>query len=231
MLGPLDQGFWPDGLYTAPTDEALKSDIEVTKQLGFNFIRKHVKVEPARWYYWCDRLGVAVFQDMPSGDQHAPELSKKKPEIKRTTASTSDFDAELKDLIDSRRQFACIVAWVPFNEGWGQFETVRILNLTKQLDPTRLVDGASGGNHFPVGGPGDAANAPTITVRRTEVPQARRPQAGNGPLGQRVAEGIDAGLGQRRRREDKAGQHGRDEAHGSGHDHPPRWTSSSGGKT
>ena len=172
LLGPLDQGFWPDGLYTAPTDEALKSDIEVTKQLGFNFIRKHVKVEPARWYYWCDRLGVAVFQDMPSGDQHAPELSKKKPEIKRTTESTSDFDAELKAMIDSRRQFPCIIGWVPFNEGWGQFDTVRIAKWIKSYDPTRLVDPASGWNDFPVGDMHDIHDYPGPSAPKAEAKRA-----------------------------------------------------------
>ena len=103
LIGPLDQGFWPDGLYTAPTDEALKSDIEVTKKLGFNLIRKHVKVEPARWYYWCDKLGIAVFQDMPSGDAHVSERAKGPREIRRSAQSVHDFDTELKDLIDSRR--------------------------------------------------------------------------------------------------------------------------------
>jgi beta-galactosidase/beta-glucuronidase len=172
LIGPLDQGFWPDGLYTAPTDEALKSDIEVTKQLGFNFIRKHVKVEPARWYYWCDRLGVVVFQDMPSGDRHAPELSKKRPEIKRTSNSTSDFDAELKAMIDARRQFPCIIAWVPFNEGWGQFDTVRIAKWIKSYDPSRLVDPASGWNDFPVGDMHDIHDYPGPSAPPAEAKRA-----------------------------------------------------------
>ena len=154
MLGPLDQGFWPDGLYTAPTDEALRYDIEMTKQLGFNMARKHVKVEPDRWYYWCDRLGLLVWQDMPSGDKSAewrgPSGVDGK-EMKRTRESTEIYETELRTLIESRYNHPSIVVWVPFNEGWGQFDTVRILNLTKQLDPTRLVDGASGGNHFPAG--------------------------------------------------------------------------------
>lgn len=150
MIGPLDQGFWPDGLYTAPTDEALKFDLEVTKKLGFNLIRKHVKVEPARWYYWCDRLGLIVWQDMPSGDRPAKWPSPH-AEIKRSAESTADYERELKEIIDSRRQFPCIVAWVPFNEGWGQFDTVRISNMVKAIDPTRLVNPASGGNDFPVG--------------------------------------------------------------------------------
>jgi len=150
MIGPLDQGFWPDGLYTAPTDEALKFDLEVTKKLGFNLIRKHVKVEPARWYYWCDRLGLIVWQDMPSGDRPAKWPSPH-AEIKRSAESTADYERELKEIIDSRRQFPCIVAWVPFNEGWGQFDTVRISKMVKDIDPTRLVNPASGGNDFPVG--------------------------------------------------------------------------------
>jgi beta-galactosidase/beta-glucuronidase len=154
MLGPLDQGFWPDGLYTAPTDEALRYDIEMTKQLGFNMARKHVKVEPDRWYYWCDRLGLLVWQDMPSGDKSAewrgPSGVDGK-EMKRTRESTEIYETELRTLIESRYNHPSIVVWVPFNEGWGQFDTVRILKLTKQLDPTRLVDGASGGNHFPAG--------------------------------------------------------------------------------
>ena len=86
MLGPLDQGFWPDGLYTAPTDEALKYDIEMTKTLGFNMCRKHVKVEPERWYYWCDKLGLLVWQDMPSGDRG---VAPGKGEITRTSSSSS----------------------------------------------------------------------------------------------------------------------------------------------
>jgi hypothetical protein len=154
MLGPLDQGFWPDGLYTAPTDAALRSDIEVLKRLGFNVARKHVKVEPDRWYYWCDRLGLMVWQDMPSGDKSAEWRGPSGVdgrEMKRTPESAEIYERELRALIEGRYNHPSIVVWVPFNEGWGQFDTVRILNLTKQLDPTRLVDGASGGNHFPAG--------------------------------------------------------------------------------
>jgi len=154
QLGPLDQGFWPDGLYTAPTDEALRYDIEMTKKLGFNMARKHVKVEPDRWYYWCDKLGLLVWQDMPSGDKSAKWKGPSGfdgEEMQRTPESIEIYERELRALIEGRYNHPCIVTWVPFNEGWGQFDTVRILNLTKQLDPTRLVDGASGGNHFPAG--------------------------------------------------------------------------------
>jgi hypothetical protein len=148
QVGPLDQGFWPDGLYTAPTDEALRYDIEVTKRLGFNMARKHVKVEPERWYYWCDKLGLLVWQDMPSGDK---AVGHGKGEIKRSEESARQFEAELLRMIEGRRNHPCIVMWVPFNEGWGQFDTVRIAELVKKADPRRLVDPASGWNDFPCG--------------------------------------------------------------------------------
>jgi beta-galactosidase/beta-glucuronidase len=150
QLGPLDQGFWPDGLYTAPSDAALRHDLDVTRRLGFNLVRKHVKVEPARWYYWCDKLGLLVWQDMPSGDRHA-KWPADGVEIRRTSESAAQYDEEMKRMIDARRHFGCIVAWVPFNEGWGQFDTVRITKLVKSYDPSRLVISASGGNDFKVG--------------------------------------------------------------------------------
>jgi hypothetical protein len=149
QFGPLDQGFWPDGLYTAPTDEALKFDIEITKKYGFNMARKHVKVEPARWYYWCDKLGLLVWQDMPSSaDGH---IAPGKGEGKRPPQTVETFERELKALIDTHRNSPSIVMWVPFNEGWGQFDTVRIAKLVKDCDPTRLVNCASGWNDFPAG--------------------------------------------------------------------------------
>ncbi len=149
QYGPLDQGFWPDGLYTAPTDAALKFDIEITKKYGFNMARKHVKVEPARWYYWCDKLGLLVWQDMPStADGH---IAPGKGEGSRTPQTAAVFERELKALIDAHRNVPSIVMWVPFNEGWGQFDTVRIARLVKEYDPTRLVNCASGWNDFPAG--------------------------------------------------------------------------------
>ena len=141
QLGPLDQGFWPDGLYTAPTDAALRYDLEQTKALGFNMVRKHVKIEPERWYYHCDRLGLMVWQDMPSGDKY---IGSRAPDHVRTEESSRNFYRELGALIDGRRQHPCIVAWVPFNEGWGQFDTNRVLAWVAKRDPTRLVDGPSG---------------------------------------------------------------------------------------
>jgi hypothetical protein len=141
QVGPLDQGFWPDGLYTAPTDEALKYDIEITKKLGFNMIRKHVKVEPQRWYYWCDKLGILVWQDMPSGDK---SIGDRDPDITRTPESAKQYEAELKAMIDGLHNHPSIVIWAPFNEGWGQYDTKRIAEWTKKYDPTRLVNSASG---------------------------------------------------------------------------------------
>jgi hypothetical protein len=141
QVGPLDQGFWPDGLYTAPTDEALQYDIEITKNLGFNMTRKHVKVEPARWYYWCDKLGLLVWQDMPSGDK---SIGGNDADLRRSPSSAKQYEAELQRMIDGLRNHPSIVMWVVFNEGWGQFDTARITEWTKKYDPSRLVDCASG---------------------------------------------------------------------------------------
>nr|WP_246331241.1 sugar-binding domain-containing protein [Saccharopolyspora hordei] len=154
--GPLDQGYWPDGIYTAPTDEALRSDLEVTKRLGFNMVRKHVKVEPARWYYWADRLGLLVWQDMPSLpiDLADPPGSNPPP----SEEARANYRAELTAMIDQLRSVTSIVAWVPFNEGWGEFETREIADLTRRTDPTRLIDINSGVNccySLPDSGAGD----------------------------------------------------------------------------
>jgi len=146
QFGLLDQGFWPDGLYTAPSDEALRYDIEVTRQLGYNMCRKHVKVEPERWYYWCDRLGLLVWQDMPNGDAH---VAPGKGEIQRSLESAQQFEKELQALIEGRGNHPCIVIWVPFNEGWGQYDTRRIVERVRQLDGSRLVNCASGWNDIP----------------------------------------------------------------------------------
>lgn len=148
QYGPLDQGFWPDGLYTAPTDEALRYDLEMTKKLGFNMVRKHVKVEPARWYYWCDKLGLLVWQDMPSGDE---SVGRGEGEITRTAESAKQFEHELQRMLDSFHNSPSIVMWVVFNEGWGQYDTVRLTNWTKHYDPSRVVCGASGWNDMQVG--------------------------------------------------------------------------------
>ena len=154
QFGPLDQGWWPDGLYTAPTDAALKFDIEITKKLGFNMARKHVKVEPDRWYYWCDKLGLLVWQDMPSGDTNAPwdpVGGHDNTEMTRTQKSSDNYNKEWKAIMDALHNHPSIVMWVPFNEAWGQSNTVAVTKWTMEYDPSRLVNCASGGNDFPVG--------------------------------------------------------------------------------
>ncbi|MGB6153130.1 MAG: sugar-binding domain-containing protein, partial [Pricia sp.] len=165
QFGPLDQGWWPDGLYTAPTDEALKYDIEKTKELGFNLIRKHVKVEPARWYTHCDRMGILVWQDMPSGDQdnHLQWQNHSYfdgSELIRTEKSEAIFRKEWKGIMDFLYSHPSIVSWVPFNEAWGQFKTEEISDCTKAYDPSRLVNAASGGNFYRTGDIVDLHNYP-----------------------------------------------------------------------
>ena len=163
QFGPLDQGWWPDGLYTAPTDEALLYDIKKTKDFGFNMIRKHVKVEPARWYYHCDREGILVWQDMPSGDR-SPQWQMRNYfnglELKRTSESEENFRREWKEIMDLCYSNPSVVVWVPFNEAWGQFKTEEITEWTKRYDPSRLVNSASGGNHYEVGDILDMHNYP-----------------------------------------------------------------------
>jgi len=153
-FGLLDQGWWPDGLYTAPTDEALKYDIEVTKDLGYNMIRKHVKMEPARWYTHCDRMGILVWQDMPNGDA-TPIWQRTQfftgTELKRSPESEAIYRNEWKAVMDHLYSNPSVVVWVPFNEAWGQFKTPEIVEWTKTYDPSRLVLPASGGNHLQVG--------------------------------------------------------------------------------
>jgi hypothetical protein len=135
QVGTLDQGFWPDGCYTAPTDEALAYDLQVHKQLGFNTVRKHVKVEPRRWYYHADRLGLLVWQDMPSGDNN-------------DAAVQNQFQLELQHLVLGRRNHPSIIQWQIFNEGWGQASddwTKELVDFVQGLDPYRIIDDASGG--------------------------------------------------------------------------------------
>lgn len=163
QFGPLDQGWWPDGLYTAPTDEALLYDIKKTKDFGFNMIRKHVKVEPARWYYHCDREGILVWQDMPNGDR-SPQWQMRNYfnglELERSAESEENFRQEWKEIMDLTYSNPSVVVWVPFNEAWGQFKTEEITAWTKSYDPSRLVNPASGGNHYEVGDILDMHNYP-----------------------------------------------------------------------
>lgn len=153
QYGPLDQGWWPDGLHTAPSDEALKFDIEKTKEMGFNMIRKHIKVEPARWYRHCDSIGILVWQDMPSGDlggnfwdMHPGKIRHGALDKTRTAESEAIYRKEWKAIMKQLHNFPSIVVWVPFNEAWGQFKTKEIVEWTKGIDPSRVINGASGGN-------------------------------------------------------------------------------------
>lgn len=158
QYGPLDQGYWPDGLYTPPSAEAMRFDLEMIKGLGCNMVRKHIKVEPARYYYDCDRLGLIVWQDMMSGGHAVSETtsfltiifgSRRRDHHYRyagreAAESRADYQRELIELVDHLYNFACIGVWVPFNEGWGQFDAKATADWLKAYDPTRLVDHASG---------------------------------------------------------------------------------------
>jgi hypothetical protein len=155
QLGPLDQGWWPDGLYTAPTDAALRYDLEQLKTLGFNMLRKHVKVEPERLYYWADKLGLLIWQDMPSSS-----FNRRNTAADTLTEADRQWDSELKALIDHLHNYPSIVMWIPFNEGWGQHDTKRITQWVKSYDPTRLVNNASGWTDEGVGDVSDIHTYP-----------------------------------------------------------------------
>lgn len=151
QLGLLDQGYWPEGAYTAPTDDALKSDIEMAKRAGFNLIRKHMKTEPQRWYYYCDKMGMLVWQDMPCVWH---------PNDKDSVVVRNRHRGEWKEIIDEHYNSPSIVTWVPFNENWGAFDIKNITDWTKKYDPTRLVNGNTGFNNLPpkqtnIGDPGN----------------------------------------------------------------------------
>ncbi|MCE9546614.1 MAG: glycoside hydrolase family 2 [Planctomycetia bacterium] len=140
QVGPLDQGFWPDGIYTAPTDEALRGDIESMKKLGFNCVRKHIKVEPSRWYYWCDKLGLMVWQDMPSANSYRGRQEQRH----RIDVDRPEYKTELLSMVKNHANHPAIIMWVLFNEGQGQHDTDALAAAVKELDPTRLINGGSG---------------------------------------------------------------------------------------
>ena len=171
QAGPLDQGFWPDGIYTAPTDEALRFDIDEMKKLGFNMVRKHVKIEPDRWYHWCDKLGLLVWQDMPSGGGGggANDLKDGTP---GTPGASQQFETELKALVETHWNHPSIIMWVVFNEGWGQYDTPRLTKWVKELDPSRLVSNASGWNDKRVGDIVDAHSYPGPAAPKIESERA-----------------------------------------------------------
>lgn len=174
--GTLDQGWWPDGLHTPPSDEAMRYDIELTKQMGFNMIRKHIKVESDRWFYWCDRLGLLVWQDMPSGmvvipagegkkAHHVQHLRNLDVDLHRQSEVAAQYEWELRRMIDLHYNAPSIVMWVLFNEGWGQYDTRRVAEAVKGLDPTRLVNEVSG---WVLRGSGDILDIHTYGVEVTE---------------------------------------------------------------
>lgn len=164
--GVLDQGYWPDGLYTAPSDAAMIYDITLMKSMGFNMLRKHIKLEPMRWYYHCDRLGMLVWQDMMSGGGQYDPVTISAPLITRRHIRDNDYRrfartdsagrvhyyAELEELITQLYNSPCVVLWVPFNEGWGQFDAAEAVRRIEALDPTRPIDHASGWHDQGIGG-------------------------------------------------------------------------------
>ena len=208
QFGPLDQGWWPDGLYTAPSDEALAFDVVKTKELGYNMIRKHVKVEPARWYYHCDKLGMIVWQDMPNGDQ-GPQWQMHNyfngAEKHRSAESEANFRKEWKEIIDCLYSVPSIGVWVPFNEAWGQFKAPEIAEWTKAYDPSRLVNPASGGRallrpaRHPYPMPAHRLRRPTKAVRAAAPPETcaspRIPTAGRSKPTSQCPDRCRAGCG------------------------------------
>lgn len=167
--GPLDQGFWPDGIYTPPSEKAMVYDLEMIRKMGFNMLRKHVKVENRIFYYWCDKLGILVWQDMPSGDKY---IGGDQPDIEKSKESTEQYEFELKRMIETKYNHPSIIMWVPFNEGWGQFETGRITQLISGYDPTRLVNSASGWTDRGTGDIDDIHHYPDPVVQPAEEKRA-----------------------------------------------------------
>jgi beta-galactosidase/beta-glucuronidase len=174
QYGPLDQGWWPDGLYTPPTDEAMIYDIDQLKKMGFNMIRKHIKVEPARYYTHCDKVGMLLWQDMPSGDLgngwgNNPGVYDQATDKDRTPESEGYYRKEWNAIINTLYNYPSIVIWTPFNEAWGQFKTEEITEWTMKKDPSRLVNSASGGNFYMVGHMVDLHNYPHPAMPRPEI--------------------------------------------------------------
>ncbi|MGN6181853.1 MAG: glycoside hydrolase family 2 protein [Mucilaginibacter sp.] len=172
--GPLDQGWWPDGLYTPPTYEAMSFDIDKLKEMGFNMIRKHIKVEPARYYAYCDKVGMLLWQDMPSGDlgngwENRPGVLDRATDKNRSAESEGYYRKEWNAIINALYNYPCIIVWTPFNEAWGQFKTVEITEWTMKKDPSRLVNSASGGNFYNTGNIVDLHNYPHPAMPKPDV--------------------------------------------------------------
>jgi beta-galactosidase/beta-glucuronidase len=188
MLGPLDQGYWPDGLYTPPTEAAMVFDLEYTKKLGLNMVRKHVKVESLRWYAACDRLGLIVWQDMPNGGNPVNDTTSTlamhfglqrddaheyKKAGREEEANRKQYHEDLQGMIDHLYNCPCIAVWVPFNEGWGQFDAKEIGRWVKDYDPSRLVDHASG--WFDRGGPDFISKHAYVLKLKNHADRSGRP--------------------------------------------------------
>lgn len=184
QYGLLDQGWWPDGLYTPPSEEAMVFDLIKTKEMGFNMVRKHIKVEPDIWYYNCDKMGLLVWQDMPSGmvvepvsdtvkPIHLEHVQRNKEDLNRNSEATAQYEWEMRRMIDLHYNHPSIVTWVPLNEGWGQYATIRLAKAVKELDPTRLVNAISGWSLRPVG---DMHDIHTYQVK-VEVPSTSTERA------------------------------------------------------
>lgn len=171
QVGPLDQGFFPDGIYTAPTDEALRFDVEVMKRLGFNAVRKHVKREPQRWYYWCDRLGLLVWQDMPSSSV-GRNATGNRDGFPISPECAEQFERELCAMVEQLFNHPSIIMWIVFNESWGQYDTARLVEMVKKLDHTRLVSGASGWHVYP--GVGDVIDIHSYPSPASPQPDGKR---------------------------------------------------------
>lgn len=174
QYGPLDQGWWPDGLYTPPTYEAMIYDIDQLKKMGFNMIRKHIKVEPATYYTYCDKAGILLWQDMPSGDrgngwENRPGVFDHQTDQKRTPESEGYYRKEWNSIMDALYNYPSIVVWIPFNEAWGQFKTEEITEWTMKKDPSRLVNSASGGNFYVTGHIIDLHNYPHPAMPSPEL--------------------------------------------------------------
>ena len=174
QYGPLDQGWWPDGLYTPPTYEAMVYDIDQLKKMGFNMIRKHIKVEPATYYTYCDKAGILLWQDMPSGDrgngwENRPGIYDHQTDKDRTAESEGYYRKEWNSIMDALHNYPSIVVWIPFNEAWGQFKTVEITEWTMKKDPSRLVNSASGGNFYITGHILDLHNYPHPAMPSPEL--------------------------------------------------------------
>jgi beta-galactosidase/beta-glucuronidase len=174
QFGPLDQGWWPDGLYTPPTEDAMKFDVDQLKKMGFNMIRKHIKIESARYYNYCDKVGMLLWQDMPSGDlgnawNPNPGVIGNETDKDRTPESEGYYRKEWTAIMDALHNFPSIVVWVPFNEAWGQFKTIEITEWTMKKDPSRLVNSASGGNFYTTGHIIDVHSYPHPTMPKPDL--------------------------------------------------------------